>query len=686
MTLMQGPTGFRADIQGMRAVAVLSVLAYHIWPGVLPGGYVGVDVFFVISGFLITGLLVREFERSGTISLRDFYARRIRRLLPAASLTLLAVAVSAWFWSSASEWRVLAKELVASALYVENWLLVERSVDYLAQDAAPSPVQHFWSLSVEEQFYIFWPLLMLGAGALARTRKLPVRKVFLTALLSVTLISLGYGIYVSFVDPAPGYFLTTTRIWELGVGGLLALASRPDGGMPGGWVRTFFGWTGMAAIMLACWFYSSRLPFPGYEAMLPTLGAVALLYARPGEEGLLGRLLGSRPMQYFGDISYSLYLWHWPIVVFYPLVTGREVATFQDGMAVAVVSVIAAHLSKQLVEERFRHGRKGESLRPYMIGAGLTATLALSAGTLLAAGDREAKAQIASLGASGLDMHHPGAHIFLGRGNGGEFADFIPKAGIARLDRGPAYGLDGSSRCIGTVPSTELMFCNYGSEGAPSTVVIVGDSHAVHWLPSLELVAQSEQLRIIGLTKSSCAFTATLTRFASGGTDRPYTECAEWGRSALDWLLKERPDLVILSHSPRHAVPGSTFRDSQERIAEGINAYATQLEKAGIRVAAIRHTPWHEEDVPACMARPGASVDACSSTQEKATSHGSLNMAAKHDPKLHLIDLQRYFCFDGRCPVAIGGVLVHRDKHHLTATYARSMAPILAREVRESMR
>ena len=224
---------FRADIQGMRAVAVLSVLAYHIWPGVLPGGYVGVDVFFVISGFLITGLLVREFERSGTISLRDFYARRIRRLLPAASLTLLAVAVSAWFWSSASEWRVLAKELVASALYVENWLLVERSVDYLAQDAAPSPVQHFWSLSVEEQFYIFWPLLMLGAGALARTRKLPVRKVFLTALLSVTLISLGYGIYVSFVDPAPGYFLTTTRIWELGVGGLLAIASRPDGGMPG---------------------------------------------------------------------------------------------------------------------------------------------------------------------------------------------------------------------------------------------------------------------------------------------------------------------------------------------------------------------------------------------------------------------------------------------------------------------
>lgn len=681
---MKAPTGFRADIQGMRAVAVLAVLAYHIWPGVLPGGYIGVDVFFVISGFLITGLLVREFERSGTISLRDFYARRIRRLLPAASVTLLAVAVSAWMWSSASEWRGLANELVASALYVENWLLVERSVDYLAQDAAPSPAQHFWTLSVEEQFYIFWPLLMLGVGALARSKGWLVRKVFLTALFSVTVVSLGYGVYVSFVDPAPGYFLTTTRIWELGVGGLLAIANSSHDGAPSGWARSAFGWMGIAAIGAACWFYSSRLPFPGYEALLPTLGAVALLYARPGEEGLLGQVLSSRPMQYFGDISYSLYLWHWPIVVFYPLVTGRDVATFQDGMAVAAVSVAAAHVSKQFVEERFRHARKGESLRPYMIGAGLTATVALSSLTLTMAGERQAEAQIAALNASGLDESHPGAQMIMS-GQNRSAPDFIPKAGIARLDRGPAYGLDGSSRCIGTVPSVELMFCNYGSQEAKRTIVIVGDSHAVHWLPALELVAKSEQWRVVGLTKSSCAFTATLIRFASGGVDREYTECTEWGRAALDWLLKERPDLVVLSHSSRHAAPGARYSESQDQIAQGVNSYVSELERAGIRVAAIRHTPWQAEDVPACMTRPGANADTCSLSDHEATPNGSLNIAAKNQPSLRIIDLQRYFCFDGRCPVVIGGVLVYRDKHHLTATYARSMAPILKREIEVSI-
>lgn len=677
---MKTPAGFRADIQGMRAVAVLAVLVYHIWPSTLPGGYVGVDVFFVISGFLITGLLVREFERSGTINLRAFYARRIRRLLPVASLTLLAVAAAAWTWSSPSEWRDLAKELVACGLYMENWLLVQRSVDYLAQDAAPSPVQHFWSLSVEEQFYIFWPLLMLGAGALSRNMGWAVRKVFLVVLFAVTVLSLGYGIYASYIDPAPGYFLTTTRIWELGVGGLLAIVGNPGGGVSANWLRTVSGWAGIVAIATACWFYTSRLPFPGYEALLPALGAVAILYAQPGTAGLLGRVLSSKFMQYFGDISYSLYLWHWPIVVFYPQVTGRETVTFQDGMAIVVVSVVAAHLSRQFVEERFRHGRKGESLRPYAIGAGLTAVLVLFAGTLITVGDRQAAAQMEGLAEAGLDARHPGAQIFVS-GRRQSFSDFIPRTGIARLDRGSAYGLDGSSRCIGTALSAEVLSCNYGGENAKRTIVIVGDSHAVHWLPALERVAKSEHWRVIGLTKSGCAFTATLTRFTSGGVDRPYTECLEWGRSVEGWLLKERPDLVIFSHSPRQAVTGMRFGQSQEQIAQGVNAYASELERAGIKVAAIRHTPWQEEDVPVCMARPNASVDTCSSTEEKTTSNGSLSIAANNNHNIHLIDLHRYFCFDERCPVVIGGVLVYRDKHHLTATFARSMAPILAQEI-----
>lgn len=648
---------FRADIQGMRAVAVLSVLAYHIWPGVLPGGYVGVDVFFVISGFLITGLLVREFERSGTISLRDFYARRIRRLLPAASLTLLAVAVSAWFWSSASEWRVLAKELVASALYVENWLLVERSVDYLAQDAAPSPVQHFWSLSVEEQFYIFWPLLMLGAGALARTRKLPVRKVFLTALLSVTLISLGYGIYVSFVDPAPGYFLTTTRIWELGVGGLLAIASRPDGGMPGGWVRTFFGWTGMAAIMLACWFYSSRLPFPGYEAMLPTLGAVALLYARPGEEGLLGRLLGSRPMQYFGDISYSLYLWHWPIVVFYPLVTGREVATFQDGMAVAVVSVIAAHLSKQLVEERFRHGRKGESLRPYMIGAGLTATLALSAGTLLAAGDREGQHGEAAVGGSSASAH------------------VMKDPMAARNDLAEAY----SQGCIASSRDEDVRVCRYGKTSG-TTVVAVGDSHMVQWLPALAGMADQKGFDLHAITKTGCAYMSILEEEMDTIEKK---SCAVWNAKVSRVLDEIQPDVVIFANSMGASHMLGSSPDRTEKVAARMaEAWAGLRASQSPRLIAIRETPRMREAPPSCLMREKATPGFCDTPRWAAIGKDSLvTLAAAKVGDVSVIDMNDAICGAESCSTSIDDVYVWRDQHHMTASFVRTLTDDLSRRV-----
>ncbi|MEL1262758.1 acyltransferase family protein [Pseudoxanthomonas putridarboris] len=666
----------------MRAIAVLAVLVYHVWPGVLPGGYIGVDVFFVISGYLITGLLVREFERSDTISLRDFYARRIRRLLPAASVTLLAVAVSAWLWLSASEWRDLSRELVASALYVENWLLVQRSVDYLAQDAAPSPVQHFWSLSVEEQFYIIWPLLMLGVGVLARRRGWPIRQAFLTALGVVTLASLAYGVHVSFVDPAPGYFLTTTRVWELGIGGLLVIAGRDVDGVTG-WIRSGFGWLGVAAIGTSAWFYSSRLPFPGYEALLPTLGAAALLFARVGEQEVLGRLLSTRPMQYVGDISYSLYLWHWPVVVFYAPVTGREVATLQDGVVVVVVSILLAHVSKYVIEERFRHARKGESFRPYVIGAGLTATLALFATGLTFAGDQRARAEFEE--SSLVDNKHPGAGAILNL-DWNTNADFIPKAEIARLDRGPAYGLDGSSRCIGSVPSKDLSFCHYGPEDAKLNIVIVGDSHAVHWLPALEKIAGIRGWRVTGITKSSCAFTAALTQFSSRGADRDYIECQIWGQKVVEWILEHHPDLVIISHSPRQAIPGTSYPSSQEAIAEGVRKYARELDRAGIRVAVIKHTPWQLEDVPGCMARPNASIDACSTTAQQALSTASLAIVAKKEASIRVIDMQNYFCFKGDCPVVIGGVLVYRDKHHLTATYARSMAPMLADGIESAMR
>lgn len=674
-----GASTFRTDIQGMRAIAVGAVLVYHVWPAWLPGGYIGVDVFFVISGYLITGLLVRELERTGTIALREFYARRIRRLLPASAATLLAVAFATVVWMSVADWRGVATELLASAFYVQNLLLAGQQVDYLALDAVPSPLLHFWSLSVEEQFYIFWPLLMVAMAALAIRKSWDLRRALLLSLGIVCGLSLAHSIHMSFVDPAPGYFITTTRVWELGIGGLLAIA-RPVAGIARK-PRLILGWAGLLAIVASAVFYSHRLPFPGYEALLPTLGAAALLYASLDRSDPLGRVLSTAPMQYLGAISYSLYLWHWPVVVFYPSVTGRQVDTLQDGVLVVVVSVLCAHVSREWVEERFRRSRPEEVFRPYAI-AGMLAITVASASILISreAHDRTQGA-FDDLAAT---SEYPGAMaIVRDRSAVWEGVDFVPAADVARLDRGTAYDSDGRTVCVATVRSVEVVSCDYGTSAGIKRVVIVGDSHAVHWVPALELISQTANWRVSAITKSNCAFTDELIGHSSSGVSRDYTECKIWGEKVLQRLLQERPDLVILSHSARHALPSGLSDAGNEVIAQGVVRHASTLREAGIKVAAILHTPWQQQDVPRCMSLSNATVELCSAPEDDAVYRGTIGRAVSMDPSIEAIDMLPFFCQSGSCPVVIGGVLVYRDRHHLSATYARTLAPILERRIRE---
>lgn len=679
-----GGHSFRSDIQGMRAIAVAAVVVYHVWPASLPGGYIGVDVFFVISGFLITGLLVREIERAGTISLRNFYARRIRRLLPASATTLFAVAIAAAVWMPVSEWRSLATELVTSMFYVQNLLMVVRQVDYLAYDASPSPLLHFWTLSVEEQFYIFWPLLMLAMASLARMKCWPLRRVLWLSLGTVCLLSLGHSIHISFVDPAPGYFLTTTRVWELGVGGLLAIA-RPDLKVAP-WGRQVLAWTGLLAIAVSALFYSHRLPFPGYEALLPTLGAAAIIYASLDSNAALGRWFSTGPMQYLGTVSYSLYLWHWPVLIFYPFVTGRQSDSFQDGLVVVLVSLALAHLCHRFVEERFRHTLPKEVFRPYVMAGALSAGVVLASAVISFESANRTRGVFDTLA---NDAAYPGAMaIYRGEraphpGRGG---DYVPEAGVATLDRGSAYDSEGRSSCIATVRSEEVNSCDFGPSRASRTIVLVGDSHAVHWLPAFEAVADSADWQVKGLTKSNCMFTAELIGNSSSGKSRDYTECKIWGEKVLQRLLEEKPDLVILSHSARHVLNGYPAGEGEDRMARGIVRYTEILRDAGIQVAAIRHTPWQSVNVPQCMARPGSSIEQCSTTEGLAVHSGTLGLALTMDPSIKPIDMLPYFCLSEVCPAVIGNVLVYRDRHHLTATYARSLAPILALRVGDLLR
>ncbi|MDF0512607.1 acyltransferase [Agromyces sp. H3Y2-19a] len=369
----------RPEIQALRAVAVGAVVLHHGWPAVAPAGYMGVDVFFVVSGFLITGLLMREAERVGRISLRDFYLRRARRILPAAMATLLAVSALTLLLVPQREWRQWFREIVASALYYENWQLAADSQIPRRADLESTPVQHFWSLSVEEQFYLFWPLLLIAALWFAARHRAGSAAVVLTLLGAVTIASFAHSIALTAQDANLAYFSTFARTWEFGIGGILAIASRsPLTGRAG--LRAAVSWAGLVLIAVPILTFRAPEVFPGAVVLVPVAGTLAVIWAgMPEVAWSPAGLAGLRPVQWMGDVSYSLYLWHWPIFMFVPYLTGMPSPPWLMVLLVAL-SFAVAGLSKRFIEDPFRHGRRGRRLRPVFLLSGLAGLIVVIVG------------------------------------------------------------------------------------------------------------------------------------------------------------------------------------------------------------------------------------------------------------------------------------------------------------------
>jgi peptidoglycan/LPS O-acetylase OafA/YrhL len=348
------PTTTRPEIQALRAVAIGCVVAYHFWPAILPAGFIGVDVFFVVSGFLITGLLVRDAERWGRVRLKEFYVRRVRRILPAALVVLSLCAVATLLFVPLAEWRAFLQQILSSGLYVQNWHLARDSQIPARADLESTPVQHFWSLSVEEQFYLVWPLLIiLGLSLAARSgrRRLEV----VAAILAVTtLASFVHGTLLTMQDHNLAYFSTLARAWEFGVGGLLALAPQVTGERLRR-TRAVAGWAGLAAIAVAALAFKAEADaFPGTIALLPVLGTAAVIWSGMPRAALsLAPAAALRPVQWLGGISYSLYLWHWPIIMFTPYITGRP-SEAPVMVLLLALSIVVADASKRWIEDPFR--------------------------------------------------------------------------------------------------------------------------------------------------------------------------------------------------------------------------------------------------------------------------------------------------------------------------------------------
>ena len=643
--------GFRPEIQGLRGLAVAFVVIFHIWPAALPGGYVGVDIFFVISGFLITGLLTRMALSEGGISLVGFYTRRVRRLLPAAIVTLLVTLAGTLLFVSDAWWEETAKQVMASALYVQNWRLAGQAVDYLGAEDAPSPVQHFWSLSIEEQFYIAWPVLMIGALWWARRRGYsPVQ--MLAFVLGVILAgSLAVSVALTRSDPAWAYFVTHTRIWELALGGLLALVL--DRFQLSGSVRTAMAAAGISAALVSAMLFSRSTDFPGFKALLPTLGA-ALIIAAGGIR--IGRFRGLdvAALRYIGDRSYSIYLWHWPLIIFY--LAQRGSIGMVDGIALIVATLFVSEFSYRFVEQPYRHSRSSLAWRPLVDGTVAVGLCVAMAGGLVYAIDRQ-PIDTSLIGTP----NYPGPAALLSSAAVPEGVRPLPPLSKIGSDLPVIYRM----KCHQEQKGTDATGCRLGDPTGTRTIVVMGDSHAAQWVPAVDKIAKDRKWKLVSFTKAACP----VTRVTILDDGKPYEQCALWRERVLAEIAKLKADLVITSQSNYTSV-------AQDAMIEGLRSVWSELAGEGVRVVAIRNTPYSLFDPRNCL---GTDPGKCVNPRSEVEREDIFALAARSVTGVTVVDMNDALCGKDSCPAVVGNIVVLRDNHHLTATYALALAPYLAK-------
>ena len=646
---------FRPDIEGLRGIAILLVLLFHAGLPWTPGGFVGVDVFFVISGFLITGKLWRESQQPGGLNITRFYAWRIRRLLPAALVAVALISLVGLLLAAPLDRSELAADGAASALSLANMRFIG-SVDYFAATTSPSPFLHFWSLSVEEQFYLVWPaLIVLLTWRGGSSRRLIV------ALLIGVVASFALSIWLTDTSPARAFYLLPTRVWQLGVGGLLALVgvmgtSRGAGAL---------AWAGLAAVAVAGVALTAEMPYPGLAALLPTAGAVALLYGGGAPSGPV-RLLAAAPLRFLGKISYSLYLWHWPLLVL-PLMFLERALTGVEIVASVAVAIGVSWLSWRFVEQPFRYGdrsRRATSWSAIRVGVAGILSVALFTQGLAAALPSSAVAVQPTPSPSGSPVASDGPITLP--------ADLTPSLASARDDEERLRG-DG---CLAFERVSTPPNCVYGVKGSAITIALVGDSHASHWFPAIEAIALERGWRLVTFVKVSCSFTTLVQRNLA--LKREYRECTAFNEATVARLNQIKPALTII-------VNRRTFRPIQENITSALAGAALGEMVARIpgATAILVDTPDPGRDVPACLSKHPSDIRACLFTQDDADNReiGIAERVAADVSGARLIDLTANICTEWPCSPISGNVLIYRDEDHMTATFSRSLAAPLGVEI-----
>jgi peptidoglycan/LPS O-acetylase OafA/YrhL len=700
-------TGFRPDIEGLRAVAVLAVVLFHAGVPGLPGGFVGVDVFFVMSGFLITGLLWREVQATGTVRLARFYGARARRLLPAGIVVLLATAAAATWLLPPLQARAVLGDAVASALYAANYRFAVQGTDYLAADTPPSPFQHYWSLGVEEQFYLVWPpLLILTAWAVFRRRGDTAapreRSVtpFLVVLALVAAVSFALSLWWTATLPSWAFFSLPARAWELAVGGLVALTV--------GWWRrrsaraaAAAGWTGFALIVVGCLRLGESTAYPGTAALLPVVGTAVVVGAgSAGPRWGAGALLSLPPMRAIGRLSYSWYLWHWPVLLLAAPLLGGSLGLV-GRLSTAVVAAALAMLTLQWVENpiRFAAPLRRSAGRSLLVGGSVTAAGVAAALVLLTVvpvpvgqGAAVATPRVTladTAGAPAVDPQDAAVQTVTAQVQAAVATaagvEVLPSNLTPPLAEAPGAKPDVFvNGCVRSWLGTGQEECASGVTDALRTMALVGDSHAAMWQPGLETVAAQQGWRLETMAKVLCPMLDLPTQSPYLG--REYTECQQWRTQILDRLRAERPTLIVVDMVRRYTADYGFTVYGPEWLA-ALTGTVAELRSTGAVVLVLGPVPDPHGNVPTCLSDHLDSASACSPV--RAVGMNEAGIAAEMEATVagggQYATLTDLFCTPTVCPVVVGNQLVFRDDNHLSIDYAQFLAPALAALVDRAM-
>ena len=601
------------QIQGLRAVAAILVTVFHA--RLVPGGFIGVDIFYVISGYLITGLILREIEKTGTLDLRSFYQRRIKRLLPTSVFVLFVTAIFAWILFPPITRDALGRDLFAAAAYISNYLFAWWQNDYQNLNATPSPFIHYWSLAVEEQFYLVWPLFILF---LARYGK----KIVFAGIAITTLLSLLFSIYLTQVAPIWAFYSLPTRAWELGFGALLLFLPETKKKI------RILPWLGFFGIAISSFNFNENTAFPGKNALVPVLATVFLMASIKYWPPLFNDLANSRLSQWLGAISYPLYLWHWPALVLPSSALGRPLRFYERFLCI-LLTIVLAHYTSKYVEEPLRH--KNLSPRTIYKGAAYTTAVSLVAGVLIS---------------------FTSSSIITTKGEVSYQFDLVQV-----MERPGVYG-DG---CHVNYGETKSGYCTYGDKESSKTIVLYGDSHAAQWFPTLDKMATERGIKLVSLTKSACP--AVDAKRPDQGAFKQ-VHCTKWRENSIKRIAEIQP-LAVITSSFQYFTPSNNkitraqwWNDGQRKLLKGLRGSTNNL-------IYISDTPRPLRDIPNCLASRDSKV--CDSTERS-----KVSVIRGFD----VINPNPWLC-SSYCPAIVEGTVAYRDASHISVDMALKLLPKL---------